>query len=177
MRNSQSYPTTVFNERMRHLGGGVKTYSDPSYIFSECQDPQIPLDLRHCHPRRAMGAIRAHKRGTGCIYGPLRGRRSATSADSDASRSSQPLQAASDVADDDDDDDDVDDCDDDERPPPWQVRARRSSSGGEGRRRCAGRRNRANGATGRRKTMTPIHRIASCRRRRRRSTAATARTG
>ena len=33
----QSYPTTVSNERMWHFRG-IKTYSDPSYIFSEGQD-------------------------------------------------------------------------------------------------------------------------------------------
>ena len=39
-RNSHSYMTTVLNERMWHFRGGVKTYSDPSYIFSRGQDPQ-----------------------------------------------------------------------------------------------------------------------------------------
>ena len=35
MWNLQSYPTTVWNERMWHFsGGGGETYSDPSYIFS-----------------------------------------------------------------------------------------------------------------------------------------------
>ena len=45
MWNLQSYPTTGLNERMWHFkGGGVKTYSDPSYIFSAGQDsrPQHP---------------------------------------------------------------------------------------------------------------------------------------
>ena len=41
MQNSHSYMTTVLNERIWHFRGmGVKTYSDPSYIFSRGQDPQ-----------------------------------------------------------------------------------------------------------------------------------------
>jgi len=35
----QSYPTTVLNENVIL---GVKTYSDPSYIFSGGQDSQPP---------------------------------------------------------------------------------------------------------------------------------------
>ena len=44
--NLQSYPTTVLNERMWHFKG-VKIYSDPSYIFSRGQVPNLP-DLRPC---------------------------------------------------------------------------------------------------------------------------------
>jgi len=41
MWNLLSHPTTGLNDRMRHFqGGGVKTYFDPSYIFSVGQDPQ-----------------------------------------------------------------------------------------------------------------------------------------
>ena len=45
MLNLQSYPTTVLNERMWHSWEGVKTYSDPSYIFSGVKTPD-PHDLR-----------------------------------------------------------------------------------------------------------------------------------
>jgi len=41
MWNLQSYTTTVLNERTWHFYG-VKTYSDPSYIFSGGQDPATP---------------------------------------------------------------------------------------------------------------------------------------
>jgi len=41
MWNLQLYPKTVLNERMWHFIA-VKTYSDPSYIFSGGQDPNPP---------------------------------------------------------------------------------------------------------------------------------------
>jgi len=40
----QSYTTIVLNENVTLLG--VKTYSDPSYIFSGGQDPCNPQVLR-----------------------------------------------------------------------------------------------------------------------------------
>ena len=46
MWNLDSYPTTVLNERM--TVNGVKTYYDPFYIFSGCQDPLNPQDLHPC---------------------------------------------------------------------------------------------------------------------------------
>jgi len=50
IRNLQSYPTTVLNERMWHFRG-IKTYSDSSYIFSgRSGPPQLPGStlLRWC---------------------------------------------------------------------------------------------------------------------------------
>ena len=42
-----SCPTTVSDEKVTFLGRGkVRTYSDPSYIFSGGQDPSNPQDLR-----------------------------------------------------------------------------------------------------------------------------------
>ena len=44
MWNLQSYPTAVWNERMWHFRG-IKTYSDPSYIFSGVRSPQLPWSM------------------------------------------------------------------------------------------------------------------------------------
>jgi len=57
-----NYPTTVLSERMWHFrDGGVKTYSDPSYIFSEqvsCPQPSVsaPLPLPLYRWQRRSGA-------------------------------------------------------------------------------------------------------------------------
>ena len=77
-RNLQSYPATVLDERMWHFLG-VKTYSDPSHIFSGVKTPSTAMiyalnmnisDERHrkCYDRdiegdgRAVNGVRLHRR-------------------------------------------------------------------------------------------------------------------
>ena len=56
MRNSQSYPTTVFNERMRHLGGGSKHTLTPPTYFQRVKTPIPKIYALAPPPRGAMGA-------------------------------------------------------------------------------------------------------------------------
>ena len=69
--NLLSYPATVLNEMKVGDILGVKTYSDPSYIFSGGQQPQLPgstpLSLPPGHQTNSAYACKLQLRC--CIYG------------------------------------------------------------------------------------------------------------